>query len=118
MAAATARGRSASQLGAICKGMVTLTGRETDWEIVYFKLYKSQIPVIEQALETAALVSKLPLADFWDAPIFQTSPDENSKDLPPNSEFVSQCKLHDTRLGQENCVSAEIVWCLCERSEQ
>jgi hypothetical protein len=34
-----------------------LTGRETEpWEIVYFKLYKSQIPVIEQALETAALM--------------------------------------------------------------
>ena len=34
-----------------------LTGRETDsWEIIYFKLYKSQIPVIEQALETAALM--------------------------------------------------------------
>ena len=26
------------------------------WEIIYFKLYKSQIPVIEQALETAALM--------------------------------------------------------------
>jgi hypothetical protein len=26
------------------------------WEIVYFKLYKSQIPVIEQALETAGLM--------------------------------------------------------------
>jgi hypothetical protein len=34
-----------------------LTGKETEpWEIVYFKLYKSQIPVIEQALETAALM--------------------------------------------------------------
>ncbi len=34
-----------------------LTGRETEpWEIVYFKLYTSQIPVIEQALETAALM--------------------------------------------------------------
>jgi len=33
------------------------TGRETEsWEIIYFKLYKSQIPVIEQALETAALM--------------------------------------------------------------
>jgi hypothetical protein len=31
--------------------------RETEpWEIIYFKLYKSQIPVIEQALETAALM--------------------------------------------------------------
>ena len=34
-----------------------LTGRETEpWEIIYFKLYKSQIPVIEQAIETAALM--------------------------------------------------------------
>jgi hypothetical protein len=34
-----------------------LTGRETEpYEIIYFKLYKSQIPVIEQALETAALM--------------------------------------------------------------
>jgi hypothetical protein len=34
-----------------------LTGRETEpWEIVYFKLYKSQIPVIDQAIETAALM--------------------------------------------------------------
>jgi len=34
-----------------------LTGKETEpWEIIYFKLYKSQIAVIEQALETAALM--------------------------------------------------------------
>ena len=34
-----------------------LTGKETEpWEIFYFKLYKSQIPVIEQALETASLM--------------------------------------------------------------
>jgi hypothetical protein len=34
-----------------------LTGRETEpSEIIYFKLYKSQIPVIEQAIETAALM--------------------------------------------------------------
>ena len=34
-----------------------LTGEETEpWEIIYFKLYKSQIPVIERALETAALM--------------------------------------------------------------
>jgi hypothetical protein len=34
-----------------------LTGKETEpWEIVYFKLYESQIPVIERALETAALM--------------------------------------------------------------
>jgi hypothetical protein len=34
-----------------------LTGKETEpWEIIYFKLYKSQIPVVEQALGTAALM--------------------------------------------------------------
>ena len=34
-----------------------LTGRETEpWEIIYFKLYKTQIPVIEQAIETAVLM--------------------------------------------------------------
>ena len=32
-----------------------LTGQETEpWEIIYFKLYKSQLPVVEQALEIAA----------------------------------------------------------------
>ncbi len=34
-----------------------LTGKEREpWEIIYFKLYKSQVPVVEQALETAALM--------------------------------------------------------------
>jgi hypothetical protein len=34
-----------------------LTGTETEpTEIIYFKLYKSQIPVVEQAIETAALM--------------------------------------------------------------
>ena len=34
-----------------------LTGQETEpWEIIYFKLYKSQLPVVEQALDTAALM--------------------------------------------------------------
>jgi hypothetical protein len=34
-----------------------LTGRETEpWEIIYFKLYKSQLPVVEQSIETAALM--------------------------------------------------------------
>jgi hypothetical protein len=34
-----------------------LTGKETEpWEILYFKAYKSRLPVIEQALETAALM--------------------------------------------------------------
>jgi hypothetical protein len=34
-----------------------LTGRESEpWEIIYFKLYKTQNPVVEQAIETAALM--------------------------------------------------------------
>src|SRR5690348_9238377 len=34
-----------------------LTGRDTEpWELLYFKVYKSQLPVIEQALETAGLL--------------------------------------------------------------
>jgi len=34
-----------------------LTGRESEpWEIIYFKLYKTQISVVEQAIETAALM--------------------------------------------------------------
>ena len=34
-----------------------LTGRDTEpSEIIYFKLYKTQIPVVEQAMETAALM--------------------------------------------------------------
>ena len=34
-----------------------LTGKENEpWEIIYFKLYKSQVPVVEQAIETAALM--------------------------------------------------------------
>jgi len=34
-----------------------LTGEDKQpWEIVYFKFYKSQIPIIDRALETAALM--------------------------------------------------------------
>src|SRR5438105_10968833 len=34
-----------------------LTGKDSEpWEIIYFKFYKSQIPVIEQAIETAAMM--------------------------------------------------------------
>jgi hypothetical protein len=34
-----------------------LTGKNAEpWEMLYFKLYKGQLPVIERALETAALM--------------------------------------------------------------
>jgi len=37
-----------------------LTGQKTEpWEIIYFKLYKSQLPVLEQALRQRLLCSGL-----------------------------------------------------------
>jgi len=45
-----------------------LTGRESEpWEIIYFKLYKTHIPVIEQAIESAALMlgTDSPEATVW-----------------------------------------------------
>ena len=34
-----------------------LTGKETEpWEIIYFKLYKSQLKVVEQAMEITSLM--------------------------------------------------------------
>jgi hypothetical protein len=34
-----------------------LTGKDAEpWEIIYFKLYKSQLPIVEKAIETAALM--------------------------------------------------------------
>jgi len=34
-----------------------LTGKESEpWELVYFRLYKSQIRIVEKALETAGLM--------------------------------------------------------------
>jgi hypothetical protein len=36
-----------------------MTGRESEpWEIIYFKLYKTQIRVVEQAIETAAVIAE------------------------------------------------------------
>lgn len=35
--------------------MCTL-GAQGEWELIYFKVFKNQLPVIEQALETAALM--------------------------------------------------------------
>jgi hypothetical protein len=38
------------------RGERYLTGKETEpCEIIYFKLYKSQLPVAEKAIETAGL---------------------------------------------------------------
>jgi hypothetical protein len=40
-----------------CKVDRYLAGKEIEpWELLYFKAYKNQLPVIEQALETAGLM--------------------------------------------------------------
>jgi hypothetical protein len=37
------------------RGRAAFDGKETEaWEILYFKVYKSQLRVVEKALETAA----------------------------------------------------------------
>src|SRR5580704_9204845 len=37
-----------------------LTGKNTEpWELIYFKIFRSQLPVIEQALETASLMLEI-----------------------------------------------------------
>jgi hypothetical protein len=53
----------AAQSAVAAKGSVQAgSGERTDgagdgtWEIIYFKLYKTQIPVVELAIETAALM--------------------------------------------------------------
>ena len=52
----TRRGRC-RRISSSRKWKKELTGRESvPWEIIYFKLYKTQIPVVEQAIETAALM--------------------------------------------------------------
>src|SRR5437762_10298392 len=79
-----------------------LTGKETEpWEIIYFKLYKSQIPVIEQALETAALMLgsdrsrgyclEMICADFLaGANLDNGDPDVLVRALTSSFQFVSQ----------------------------
>jgi len=43
-----------------------LTGKETEpWKIIYFKLYQSQMPVIERALETTSLTQLCAPPNAW-----------------------------------------------------
>ncbi len=74
-----------------------LTGKETEpWEIIYFKLYKSQLPVVERALETAALMLgsdksrgyclEMICADFLAG--------ANLEDGNPHVLFLSLCRLY------------------------
>ena len=52
-----AQGPLATQRRIQARSRNELTGEESEpWEIIYFKVYKSQIPVLEQAIDTAALM--------------------------------------------------------------
>jgi hypothetical protein len=72
-----------------------LTGKETEpWEIIYFKLYKSQLPVVERALETAALMLgsdksrgyclEMICADFLAGAALETAASEPTMAYPTN----------------------------------
>jgi hypothetical protein len=73
-----------------------LTGKETEpWEIIYFKLYKSQLPVVERALEIAALMLgsdksqgyslELICADFPAGAALETGGSEQNLGCPASS---------------------------------
>jgi len=52
----TRRGRC-RRISSSRKWKKELTGRDSvPWEIIYFKLYKTQIPVVEQAIETTVMM--------------------------------------------------------------
>ena len=52
-----AQGKGNAKGGFKCEVERHLTGKETEpWEIIYFKLYNSQLPIVEKALEIAALM--------------------------------------------------------------
>jgi hypothetical protein len=52
-----AQGPGATQGRVQAGGRAAPTGKETEaWEIIYFKPYKSQLPVVEKAIETAGLM--------------------------------------------------------------
>ena len=79
-----------------------LTGKEEEpSELIYFKIYKSQIPVIDQAIETAALMLgtdksrgyclEMICADFLaGAQILLTSSHATTSSCPANSRFSSK----------------------------
>jgi hypothetical protein len=50
------RTRGSDELRNGPSGPLYLAGETEAWEIIYFKLYRSQLPVVEQSPETAALM--------------------------------------------------------------
>jgi hypothetical protein len=89
-----------------------LTGRETEpWELVYFKLYKSQLPVVEQALETAALMLgtnksrgyclEMICADFLAGAALETGECGQNHGCPTSSSFSPASAGQSASHGEE-----------------
>ena len=91
-----------------------LTGKESEpWELIYFKVFKSQLAVIEQALDTAALMLgsdksrgytlEMICADFLaganletgNPDVLMTSLDRLFDSLPPlkRQEFLDKARM-------------------------
>src|SRR5208283_4419741 len=74
-------------------------------ELIYFKVYKSQIPVIEQAIETAALMLgsdksrgyclEMICADFLAGPVWTAIIRRSCCD--PSLAITSSCPVHSSR---------------------
>jgi hypothetical protein len=91
-----------------------LTGKETEaWEIIYFKLYKSQLPVVERAIETAALMLgsdksrgyclEMICADFLAGAALETGRSEQNIGCCTYSDnpFVNSDRVVSTDRGQD-----------------
>ncbi len=89
-----------------------LTGKDTEpTEIIYFKFYQSQIPVIEQAIETAALMlgtdkSRGYCLEMICAELCRGEPGQRRpRDLAPRSHASSSsCPANSGRLSSKTCV--------------
>jgi hypothetical protein len=88
-----------------------LTGKETGhWEIIYFKLYKSQLPVVERALEIAALMLgsdksrgyslEMNCADFLAGAALLTDATEQNLEDSTSSGFSSETPEQPIHLGR------------------
>jgi hypothetical protein len=93
-----------------------LTGREEEpAELIYFKVYKSQIPVIEQAIESAALMLgtdksrgyclEMICADFLaGAHLDNGDPEILLNSITRSHATTSSCPANSSRLSSKTCV--------------
>jgi hypothetical protein len=93
-----------------------LTGREEEpSELIYFKVYKSQIPVIKQAIETAALMLgsdksrgyclEMICADFLAGAHFDNGNPEILLNCSTRSHATTiSCLVNSSRLASKTCV--------------